>query len=195
MYEGAAGVPMLMAGPDVPKGRVVTTNVNLVDCFPTIVQAVGAEFAPEDADLPGESLLKLVREDDHPRTVFSEYHALFSPSGIFMLRGERYKYVHYVGYRPQLFDMHGDPDETRDLADDASCAEALAGCAQELRSMVDPAEVDRRAKADQRRRIEAAGGVEAIIAGGVKVPYTPAPDEFEPAPVEARERARSVSAR
>ncbi len=32
----------------------------------------------------------------------------------------------------------------------------------------------------QRRRIEAAGGLNAIVAGGNKIPYTPAPEEFNP---------------
>ena len=48
-------------------------------------------------------------------------------------------------------------------------------------------EVDRRAHADQRRKIDAAGGKEAIIAGGVKIPYTPAPQQFDPAVAQARE--------
>ena len=66
----------------------------------------------------------------------------------------------------------------------------LAACERELRSICDPEEVDRRAKADQRARVEAAGGLQTVIQGGVKVPYTPAPDEFEPAPVDAREGAK-----
>ena len=108
-----------------------------------------------------------------------------------MLRDERYKYVEYVGYPPQLFDMIGDPDETRDLGQDPSYADVRETCARALRAICDPEEVDRRAKADQRRRIDATGGPAAVIAAGVKVPYTPAPEEFEPAPVEARERARA----
>ncbi len=192
MYEGSAGVPMIVAGPDVPVGKVSSTNVSLVDGFPSIVEAVGAEPAPEDAELPGASLFTLAGEDDRPRTVFSEYHASASPSGIFMLRNARYKYVEYVGHRPQLFDMQADPDETRDLGQDPACAEVRAACARELRGICDPEEVDRRARADQRRRVDAAGGPEAVIKAGVKVPYTPAPDEFDPAPVEARERARSA---
>jgi choline-sulfatase len=193
MYEGAAGVPLILAGPDVPAGRVVNTNVSLVDCFPGIVEAAGARFEAQDADLPGESILKLAREPDRPRTVFSEYHTLFSPNGIFMIRDERYKYVHYVGFPPQLFDMLDDPYETRDLAGDPTFAQTLAASERELRSICDPEEVDRRAKSDQRRRLEAGGGVEAVLAGGVKVPYTPAPDEFEPAPNEARERSRRAA--
>jgi hypothetical protein len=49
--------------------------------------------------------------------------------------------------------------------------------------------VDRRARGDQRRRLDAAGGDAAVLAGGVKIPYTPTPDQFDPAPVEGRGRA------
>ncbi|MBI3972286.1 MAG: sulfatase-like hydrolase/transferase [Chloroflexi bacterium] len=188
MYDGAVAVPMILAGPDVPAGKRVRTPVSLVDCFPTIVEAADAEFTHEDADLLGTSLVRLAQQDDQPRTVFSEYHAIFSTGGIFMIRNERYKYVHYVDYPPQLFDMENDPDETHDLAGDLQHADVLAACERELRAICDPEEVDRRAKADQARRIAAAGGVEAVKAGGVKIPYTPAPDEFGPAAVEARER-------
>ena len=190
MYEGAAAVPLIVAGPDIPAGKLVNTPAMLVDIFPSIVQAVGAEFAPEDADLPGVSLFRLAREADKPRTAFSEYHAIFSPSGVFMLRNARYKYIHYLGYPAQLFDLVADPDETQDLAGDPRHADTLTACERELRSIVDPEAVDRRARADQARRIEAAGGAEVVLAQGVKIPYSPAPEEFGPAPVEARERAR-----
>jgi len=190
MYESAVAVPLIVAGPDVPAGKVVNTNAMLVDVFPGIVEAVGAELSPKDADLPGESLFRLAQEPDKPRTAFSEYHAIFSPSGVFMIRNARYKYVYYVGYPPQLFDLVADPDETQDLARDPAHAEAVAACERELRSIVDPEAVDRRARADQRRRIEAGGGAEAILSQGVKIPYSPAPDEFGPAPIEAREHPK-----
>jgi choline-sulfatase len=195
MYESAVGVPLIVAGPGVPAGRVVRTPAMLVDVFPSIVEAVGAEPAPEDRTLPGRSLWQLAAEADRPRTAFSEYHAIFSPSGIFMVRTERYKYVHYVGYPPQLFDLAADPEETRDLAADPAHAEACAAGERELRAICDPAAVDRRARADQRRRLDAAGGAAAVLAGGVKIPYTPAPAAFEPAPVAARDGTRPAEPR
>jgi choline-sulfatase len=187
MYEGACAVPLIMAGPDVPAGKTVRTPVSLVDCFPTIVEAVGARLTAEDTGpggLDGRSLLQIAREPDRDRSVLSEYHAIFSHSGIFMLRHGRYKYVEYVGYPSQLFDLDADPDETRDLAGDPAHAGALVACAAELRRVLapeTPEEIDARAQADQRRRIEAAGGVESVLAGGVRIPYTPAPAVFAPA--------------
>ncbi len=190
MYDGCCAVPMIVAGPDVPAGKVVGTNVSLLDSFPSIIEAVGVDSAPEDADLPGGSLWQMAREEDRERTVFSEYHAIFSPSGFFMIRAGRYKYVSYAGgYPPQLFDMVEDPLETRDRADDSAYAAVLAACERALRAICDPDAVDRQAREDQRRLLDANGGSAAVLAGGVKIPYTPAPAAFDPAPVEARERA------
>ncbi len=190
MYDGAVGVPMMIAGPDVPQGKVVSTNASLVDIFPSLVDATGAEFTPKDADLPGASLFRLAHGKPPDRSVFSEYHAIFSPTGIFMLRGPRYKYIHYAGYPPQLYDLERDPQETHDLAGDPHRADVHEACRRDLWAIADPDAIDRRARDHQRRRIDQAGGIEAVIAGGVKVPYTPAPDEFGPASVEARERSK-----
>jgi choline-sulfatase len=186
LYEASAGVPLIVAGPDILAGKVSNTNVSLVDCFPTIVEGVGAEFAPVDRDLPGRSLWPLAQQPDQSRQVFAEYHAIFSPSAAFMLRDGRYKYHHYVGFPPQLFDLRHDPNEEHDLAADPAHAGIRAQMEEHLRSIVDPEEVDRQAHADQQRKITAAGGKEAIIAGGVKIPFTPAPQEFAPEATVAR---------
>jgi len=36
----------------------------------------------------------------------------------YMLRTQRWKYVHFTGYAPQLFDLENDPDEFNDLGQD-----------------------------------------------------------------------------
>jgi choline-sulfatase len=179
LYDGAAGIPLLLAGPSVPQRKAVNTPVSLVDVFPTIMQGTGAGFAPEDADLPGRSLLDLAHEPDNAtRTVFAEYHASHSSSGSYLLRRGRYKYAYYVGYPPQLFDLQADPDEAHDLAAAPAYAAVVDEFERELRAMLDPEAVDAAAKADQRRRIDAAGGLAAVLAGGAKFNHTPAPEQF-----------------
>lgn len=191
MLEASVGIPLIVAGPDIPEGKVSSTNVNLVDCFPGIVEAVGAELAPRDADLPGESIFALARQEDRERVSFSEYHAILSPCASYMLRAGRYKLIYYVGMAPQLFDMLDDPYETRDIGTDPAYASVRADCEARLRAICDPERTDARARASQQARIAAHGGPEAVLAAGVKIPYTPAPDQFEPAPNEAREREKA----
>ncbi|HEV2121410.1 MAG TPA: sulfatase-like hydrolase/transferase, partial [Chloroflexota bacterium] len=184
MYEGSAGIPLILAGPDVPAGKRVSTPVSLVDAFPTILECVGAAPAPEDSDLPGASLMRIANEpDDSMRTVFAEYHASHSSTGSYLLRRGSDKYIYHVGYPPQLFDLESDPDEARDLAAEPAHASRLAEFERDLRRIVDPEAVDAAARADQRRRIDEAGGLEAVLRGGAKFNYTPAPKDFDPVPL------------
>jgi choline-sulfatase len=83
-----------------------------------------------------------------------------------MIRNGRFKYIHYVGYTPMLFDLREDPEELRDLAADPSFEETLAACEAKLREILDPEAVDRSAKADQQAMIERLGGKEAVLSRG-----------------------------
>jgi choline-sulfatase len=176
MYEETAGVPLILKGPGVPRGRRVATPVSLIDGYPTIVEAVGEALRPDERALPGTSLVRIAEEGDADRTVLSEYHAVGSLTGIFMLRCGRYKYVHYEGYRPQLYDLAADPLETRDLALEPGNAALVADGERRLRAICDPEAVTARAFADQERRIAALGGRDLVLAAG-SYPYTPAPGE------------------
>lgn len=166
MYEEAAGVPMIMAGPDVPAGVVCREPVSLVDAFPTIVDCVGLAPHAEDRDLPGANLLDIVRGSAPPRTVLSEYHAAGSATGAFMIRHGSFKYIHYVGMPAQLFDLAGDPGERRDLGQDPAYRGVVADCDAALRLVVNPEAADAQARADQAVKIAELGGREAILAKG-----------------------------
>ena len=80
-----------------------------------------------------------------------------------MIRKGPFKYVYYAGMPAQLFDLDADPQETSDLADEPGYQGLLADCEKQLRAVVDPDAADRLAKSDQRARIAAYGGREAIL--------------------------------
>jgi choline-sulfatase len=166
MYEESAAVPMLMAGPEVPEGVTCREPVSLVDAFPTIVDCMGMAPHADDRDLPGASLMDVVAGRVPERTVMSEYHAAGAVTGVFMLRKGRFKYVHYVGMPPQLFDLDADPYETHDLGQDPGCRGLVADCEAALRKVVDPEAADRQARQDQAAKVAALGGREAILAKG-----------------------------
>jgi choline-sulfatase len=174
MYEESAGVPMIMAGPDVPAGRVCDTPVTLVDGFPTFIQALGAERDPSDRDLPGVSLLDIAQGLRPERTILSEYHAAGAITGSYMIRHGRYKYIHYVGMPPMLFDLARDPREHHDLARDPASQPVVAACESRLRAVVDPEAADQLARADQHAHIEKHGGKDAILKKGT-FRYSPPP--------------------
>jgi choline-sulfatase len=175
LYEGAVGVPLIVAGAGVPEGRVSSQLVSHVDLFPTFVESAGAALATEDADLPGLSLWPAISgRDNAARAAFAEYHAQGSKAGAFMLRQGDLKLVYHVGMPPQLFDLRADPNETRDLAETREGAGKRATLEQKLRSICDPEEVDRRAKADQRRMAARWGGPEKL-GSEVNIIFTPPP--------------------
>jgi choline-sulfatase len=174
MYEESVGIPMLMAGPEVPEGVVCSEPVSLVDSFPTIRDCVGVAAAAADRDLPGAALLDVVAGRVRARTVMSEYHAAGSATGTFMIRLGGFKYVHYIGMPPQLFHLATDPHETRDLGEDPDYRGVVAEAEAALRKVVDPGAADRLARADQEAKIKELGGREAILARGA-FGYSPVP--------------------
>ena len=173
MFEEAVAVPMIMAGPDVPPGRVCQTPVSLVDVFPTVLQAAGLPV--EGLDVPGRSLIEIANTADEPaRVVFSEYHAAGAAAGAFMIRKGRWKYIHYVGMSPQLFDLAADPDELIDLGTSPEHAAVRAELDGDLRAICDPNAVDFQARADQAAIVAAHGGTRAVLERG-GFGATPAP--------------------
>ncbi len=157
----------------------VDTPVSLVDFYPTVLEAVGVTPRLSDiAGRPGVSLFRAIENPhDRERLVFAEYHAAGAITGATMLRQGAYKYVHYVGYPPQLFDLDRDPEELVDLGSDPAHASVRAHFEAELRKIVDPGGVDRRAEADQALIVDRNGGRDAILAKGSAGGGTPAPAE------------------
>ena len=166
MYEEVAGVPLIIKGPDIPQGVKITAPASHVDTYPFILESTGASV-PEAYDThPGKSLFKLATGAAPDRSVLSEYHGMGSTTGAFMIRHGKYKYVHYVAYPPQLFDLEADPEELSDLAEKPEFSQVLAACRQRLYEICDPAEVDARAKRRQAELLEENGGRDAVIKRG-----------------------------
>jgi choline-sulfatase len=176
MYEEIAGVPLILAGPGVPEGRRVGTPASHVDAFPTILECAGVAMDGVRDGHPGVSLFDLALGATPKRTVLSEYHGMGSTTGAFAIRDGRFKYVHYVKYPPQLFDLERDPEEIDDLAADPRYADVVVRCRSALYALCDPAAVDARAKARQAELIAANGGRQAVIERG-DLGFTPAPGQ------------------
>ncbi|MAL21555.1 MAG: sulfatase, partial [Crocinitomicaceae bacterium] len=178
MFEESAGIPMIMRGPDIPKGKIIKTPVSLVDVFPTVIDNLKLTNHKDDRNLPGKSLIEIANnQDDYERIVLSEYHAAASPVGAFMLRKGKFKYVYFAeGYKPQLFDLENDEFEEHDLSKDPKYKDILDIFYRDLLKICDPEEVNKRAKKEQRQKIEKHGGVNKILSRG-DFGYSPAPGQ------------------
>lgn len=174
-YQEAVAIPMIVAGAGVPANKLSTTPASLVDAYPTVLDGVG--LSAEADGVPGHSLFDLANgKDDRDRIAFSEYHAAGSPSASYMLRMGRFKYIYYVRFAPELFDLDRDPDESTNLALRPEYAETVRALDAKLRDIVDPEEEDRRANEAQRRLIESKGGPQQVMANlPTKKLYTPVP--------------------
>ena len=179
-YEESSGIPLIVVGDGVSVGKVSTTSTTLVDAYPTILEAVGLSV-PDTDTLPGRSWFDLANAADAPnRIAFSEYHAAGSPSGSFMIRRGRYKYIYYVGFAPELFDLDADPEERQNLTQDEAHAGTVREFERYLRDIVDPEDADRRAKAAQKALVESRGGPHEVMRNLVTTKnYTPVPSDVE----------------
>lgn len=164
MYEEAVGIPLIAAGPGLPAGGVERRPVSLLDVVPFIFEATGAS-GEMLGELPGRPILT-ERFSDAP--VVSQYHATGSRSAAYMVRLGNLKYVHYSAesYPDQFFDLATDPEEIKDLAGDPAHAAAMERCRQALLAVLDPAAVDREARAAQARRVLELGGPDTILNRG-----------------------------
>jgi arylsulfatase A-like enzyme len=130
-HEPSVRVPLIIYDPDSKadgaRGSACGALAEAIDLLPTFLDALQID-CPRHR-LEGHSLQPYLRDPEcapSRNAVFSEidYAAYEARERLgrdvsdcrgYMLRTERWKYVHFNGYRPQLFDLAEDPDEFDDL--------------------------------------------------------------------------------
>lgn len=129
MYEHTIGVPLLLWGPGVPKGKRLKAQCYLRDIFPTVADLAGLKI-PESID--GRSLRPVIdgeRDEVHPYVV--GYFRNFQR----MIRQGNWKYIEYPDVEiEQLFDLKSDPGELVNLADSAQHAQRRVDLRKKLHS-------------------------------------------------------------
>jgi len=139
-YELSIRVPLVIFDPRVNnmlRGKTPVEPVLNIDIAPTLLDLAGVDV-PET--MQGRSLVPLVQGEQIPnwRTDFFVEHLFDHPQipkheGV---RAERYKYARYFEQLPvyeELYDLHEDPMETKNLASDPNYSAILT----ELRSRTD----------------------------------------------------------
>lgn len=175
LYEHSVGVPLIMAGPDIPAQHSVGQIVSHVDLFPTLLEGLGVPPNQNDTKLPGISLWPALGGHESARAGFAEYHAIGSRTGSFMFRCNNEKLIYHVGMPPQLFDLAADPDELHDLIAENKGHDRAAALERQMRYIVSPEAADQAAKADQRARADEMGGKDGILARRAGFVYSPPP--------------------
>lgn len=167
-YEAAVRVPMIVVDPrpqaDAARGSTCDRFVEAVDIVPTILESIGLPVPTHRVE--GRSLLPLLAGEAPANwrdQTWSELDFAYRDArrvlGLkpgqcraWMVRTERWKYVHWQAMRPQLFDLREDPDEFVDLGADPgyeAVRDELRGrgaaqwTAMKIRTSADDAHVER----------------------------------------------------
>ena len=109
LYQEQLRVPLVLAGPGVPKGVVVRDRVRMVDLLPTLVDLL--DLGPKEVP-DGVSLTRLLegQADAQPRELYAEVHHaerdfLGRDPAMFTIAIGSWKYVHRSGGRRELYDL------------------------------------------------------------------------------------------
>lgn len=147
-FDAAFRLPLVIRDPRAKArpGSRVTAFTEAVDIMPTILDWLGLA-APRSCD--GRTLLPLLHGTTPPdwrEEVFFEHDfrdvvsqrperalGLSSDECTYaVMRGARWKYVHFAALPPLLYDLDSDPHERMNLANDPAMAAVLARCAQRM---------------------------------------------------------------
>ncbi|TPI68832.1 choline-sulfatase, partial [Mesorhizobium sp. B3-1-3] len=150
-YEGAARVPLMMAGKGIKAGLIEAPVSNL-DVTPTLCDLAGIDMSGIAPWTDGQSLLPLAGGKQRSAPVLMEYAAEGSSAPMVAIREGKYKFVHCELDPPQLFDLDADPRELDNLATNPAYADLVSTFMEKVRGRWDMASFDAAVRESQARR-------------------------------------------
>jgi choline-sulfatase len=150
-YEGSARVPLMIAAPALPAGRI-DTPVSTIDICPTLCDLAGVSMDEVMPWTTGESLVPLAQGFDRTSPVAMEYAAEASESPLVCLRHGRWKYTRCALDPEMLFDLEADPQELTNLATDPAHQGTLASLRATSEARWDLSRFDAEVRESQARR-------------------------------------------
>ena len=125
VYDSTLRVPLILAGPGIPRGRTATVVGRGIDVSPTILDYAGQ---PAPAAIEGRSVRPAIEgqamsdEPAYAESLFASLHLRWAP--LYAWRTAKWKLVDAP--RPELYDLEADPGELQDrAASEASRTDAL----------------------------------------------------------------------
>ena len=129
LYDHSIRVPLIIAGPGIPKGRRTDALYYLLDLFPTLCDLIGLPI-PESVE--GHSLTPIIMGQKQK----ARDNLFFAYKGIQRaIRDEEYKLIEYTvegASTTQLFHLKNDPWEINNLSADPDYASRLARLREEM---------------------------------------------------------------
>jgi arylsulfatase A-like enzyme/Flp pilus assembly protein TadD len=163
VYDATQRVPLILAGPGVPRGALDERLVRLADLAPTLLALAGL---PPLAGGTGASLLPAPagpnEPEAEPRVAWVETLATQLDLGWSPLLGVRTREHKYVRAPiPELYELASDPGETRNLAAERKDVVARLDALVEARAAAQKAVPNLGVDAETARRLESLGYLSA----------------------------------
>ena len=119
LWDRSTRVPLIFAGPGILKGQTCTQPAELLDMYPTLLDLCGL---PKNEALEGLSLAPQLNDPTTKRerpAITTHNH---DNHGI---RSENWRFIQYADGSEELYDMNADPNEWKNLIDDANHASVV----------------------------------------------------------------------
>ncbi|MEY4697282.1 MAG: choline-sulfatase [Pseudomonadota bacterium] len=150
-FEGAARVPLMIAAPDLPAGRI-DTPVSTIDVTPTLCALAGIDMSAVLPWTDGETLVPLAQGAGRTSPVAMEYAAEGSVAPMVCLREGAWKYIRCAADPDLLFNLDTDPAERVNLATDPAHLDRLMAFRAAADARWDLARYDAAVRESQARR-------------------------------------------
>lgn len=110
IWQDGAGVPMMISGPGIAKGKVCNKPVQLLDIYPTLLDLTNLKANPKHE---GNSLKPLL---ENPNANWSHVaRCSFGPGNVAII-SESHRYIHYNDGTEELYDRKADLHEWNNIA-------------------------------------------------------------------------------
>jgi len=115
LYDATLHVPLIVAGPEVPRGKVIDEQVRSIDIHPTVMEFL---HLPPSSEAEGVSLWPLMQQGTRVRSNYSYGETLYPRtsmgwSELRAMRTDGWKLI--LAPHPELYDLQRDPGEIQNL--------------------------------------------------------------------------------
>lgn len=154
-FEWAMRIPLLVKLPGQSASSRVSKNTSLVDLLPTFVEMTGKDMDAKAADLPGNSVLRIMGDENSPweDEVLAEYSADATGELVIMIRQGSMKYIASENDPEMLFDLLTDPHELTNLAQINQYETALLEFRSRAADLWQMRDINQRIRLSQKKRV------------------------------------------
>jgi arylsulfatase A-like enzyme/tetratricopeptide (TPR) repeat protein len=115
LYDATLHIPLMVAGPDIPRGKVIDDQVRSIDIHPTAMEFL---HLPSSREAQGVSLWPLIQHGTRVRSNYSYGETLYPRtymgwSELRAMRTDDWKFI--LAPHPELYDLRQDPGELHNL--------------------------------------------------------------------------------